>query len=599
MKDSFKKGLATTVFMTVMSSCIVFTGCEKSSDEQTDLYKYMGFLDYTEEQTDENSVGQKPAKDQAAVVAKGEVTDYRAVIKEGKPYVDIRAVQQYVDKRFYWDSVEGYVMFTNATDIYSSYVGEKECYLNGTAENLDYAISYVENEQCYISMDFVKKFVDMDFKYYKAQGDEPARVCLYYGSSEDTVIKAKKKNPLRTQADLMSPIVVKADKSQEVTVLSEENDWYRVQTEDGFIGYVSSKYWKDKTTKKVERKNDDATYTHTTMENRVKLVWHQVTNTDANYSLGSMISEMKDMNVISPTWYTLSDKKGNITDLSSSEYVQTAHNAGLKVWALVDDFSANSKGEKYAKSVLATTSKRQKLEDEIIHSVIKSRIDGINIDFEYVAIENDDDYLQFLREMYIKCKKNSIVLSVDNYVPTEWSEYYDIAHQAKVADYIVVMSYDEHTTASDEAGPVASLSFVKKSVEDTVALAKDSSRVIMGIPFYTRIWKETPEEDAEDGSKIIEDSINGNYALSSEAVGMDDAKNAYKKAGVQPAWNEETGTNYVYYEKGKSRYMIWLEDADSIKQKLKVANDNNIGGIGCWKLGLENSEIWSVLDEFK
>lgn len=575
--------------------CVAFTGCEKSSDERVDLYEYMGFLDYA----DENSEGTKPAENQAIVVVEGDVSEYRGIVVEDKAYVDIDAIQKYIDDRFYWDSVENYVMYTNATDIYSTNVGESECYLHGTSENLGYVVSYIENETCYVSMEFVDKFADVDYKLYKGNDDEPARVCLSYLSGEYTEAKAEKDNKLRVSADLMSAIVADISKGDKVTILETGQEWSKAQTEDGYIGYIREKYYETKTTRTVERENDYATYTHNTLDEKVRLAWHQVTNTTANGNLSSLLSDVEGVNVISPTWITMQDTKGGIKDLTSSSYVDLAHDNGMQVWVLVDDFSANDNGERYVDKVLASTSTRNKLEDNLIDTVKECGADGINIDYEYISLANGDNYLQFLREMSIKCKANDLILSVDNYIPSEWSGYYDLEQQGRLADYVVVMSYDEHTASSDTAGPVASLPFVKKAVEDTVALVGDASRVVMGIPFYTRVWNEIPEELAEEGAKIIEDSINGNYALSSSAVSMDVARDTYESAGVEPVWNEEAGTNYVYIQNEAGNTQIWIEDARSIQAKIDVATQNGVGGIACWKLGLETPDIWNVIEDFE
>lgn len=594
---------ALIMILAAMTAGTVFTGCEKSSDERVDLYKYLNFMDYAEEETDEagnvlQSEGTKPSENQAAVIGEGEVTEYRAIVKEDKPYVDIEAVQEFIDDRFYWDSKEGYVMYTNASDIYMTYVGESQCYLNDVAENLDYVVSYVEDNVCYVSMEFVDRFADVDYKLYKAGDSKPARVSISYGSGEYLSVTAKKDNKMRVNADLMSDIVVDVNKEDKVTILEEGEEWHKVQTKDGFIGFVQTKYYEKKKMKNIKRENDYDTYNHNTLDEEVKLVWHQVTNSSANDMLGSLTADMKGINVISPTWFTMADNKGGIKDISSNLYVEQAHRKNLQVWALVDDFSANAEGEKYVDTVLASTSTREKLEDNLIHALVKCGADGVNIDFEYISLANEDNYHQFLREMSIKCKKNNLIMSVDNYVPSDYSGYYDLNQQGRLADYIMVMSYDEHTASSEEAGPVASLPFVRKAVEDTVALVGDAKRVIMGIPFYTRVWEEVPEKFAEEGDKIIEDSVNGNYVLNSRAVGMDTAKEIYKKAGAEPAWNEETGTNYVYIEGEAGNTMIWIEDAKSIQEKLSVASENGIGGIACWKLGLESEDIWGIIEQY-
>ncbi|MCR5834878.1 MAG: hypothetical protein K6G88_00030 [Lachnospiraceae bacterium] len=564
-----------------MSLC----GCEKSSETQANLCEYLKF---------DGQGGY------AATVLQGEPVEFKAMTREdGSIFVDIEMLQKYIDDRFYFDKTENYILFTDATHTITSYVGENQYVERKEKQTVDYTISMLEGDICYINMEYVKMFCDLNYKLYKAAGNKPERLVINdFKPMKYTEAKAKKNNKMRVDMDTMSDIVVEIDKDESLRIIKEEGEWYSAQTEDGFTGYVQKKYNTAGKKKSINPKNDDETYTHTVMEEKVKMVWHQVTNVSANDTLSSMSADMAGVNAISPTWYTMKDGKGSIVDLSSSNYVKKAHNMGCKVWPLVDDFSKDSNGNKYVDTVLASTTVREEFEDNLISSLLACGADGLNVDFEYISKAYQDDYHQFLRELSIKCKENSLTLSIDNYVPTEFSEYYDMKQQGKLADYVMVMSYDEYNSASDAAGPVASLPFVQKAVSDTVDLVGDASRVIMGIPFYTRVWTETPEEFAADGAKIIEDSANGNYALSSKAVGMETAKDICRKAKVTPEWNEEMGCDYAYIENEHGNTQIWLENAKSIRKKIDVANEYGIGGCGCWKLGFETKDIWDVIDSY-
>ena len=573
--------------MAMATLCAIsLSGCEKSSDTETNLCEYLSF---------------DGASGYAATVLQDEAIDFKALVNDdGDVYVDIEMIQKYIDDRFYYDRQENLILYTDASHTITSFVGENQFIERTEKETVDYTISKVEGDICYINMDYVKKFCDLNYKLYKAAGNKPNRLVISdYKASKYTQAKAKKRNMMRVDMDTMSDIVVEIDKNEALRVIEEDGDWFKASTADGFTGFVQKKYIKLGKEKKVTVKNDDDTYTHTTLEGKVKLVWHQVTNTTANDTLSSMTKDMAGVNVISPTWYTMTDSKGGISDLSSSNYIKKAHNMGCKVWPLVDDFSSNSNGERYVAKVLASTTVREEFEENLIDSLVACKADGINIDFEYIAKENQDDYHQFLREMSIKCKENDLMLTIDNYVPTEWSEYYDLPQQGKLADYVIVMSYDEYTASSETAGPVASLPYVEKAVSDTVNLVGDAGRVVMGVPLYTRVWTEVPEEYAKDGDKIIEDNVNGNYALNSKAVGMDTAKEIYKKAKVDPAWSEESGTDYVYIENEHGNTQIWLENEKSIQKKIDVANQYGIGGCACWKLGFENKVIWDVIDNYR
>ena len=214
------------------------------------------------------------------------------------------------------------------------------------------------------------------------------------------------------------------------------------------------------------------------------------------------------VNVISPTWFSVSDNDGNVSSLASGEYVMQAHEKGLKVWGLVDNFSENMS----TTTVLSNTAARQNLENQLVTYALKAGLDGINVDFESLSEDVGIHFLQFLRELSIQCHENNLVLSVDNPVPEDFTSHYDRAEQGKVVDYVIIMGYDEHYVGSD-AGSVASLPWVEQGVKDTLAEVP-AKRTILAIPFYTRLWKTT------DGG-----------AVTSEAIGMDQAQQAISDNG--------------------------------------------------------------------
>ena len=448
-----------------------------------------------------------------------------------------------------------------------------------------------------VNVKFVKKYVDFDYKVVKAEGKSPARIVLKYASGEKNQMTVKSNIEMRTKADYQNLIVTTLKKNTKVTVLEESGDWTKVGTDDGFMGYVPAKKLKDKETKKTDFKSDTDTYTHVLMDKKISLGWNAITNLTANGNLETIIEHTKGLNVISPTWYSLSDNKGNLRSYASATYVEKAHSKGLKVWALVNDFGTQDKASKeYTKKVLTDTTKRENLVDNIMTNIKDYNLDGINIDFEFINKDIINSYLQFLRELSIECRKAGKVLSIDNYVPSSGSEYYDIAHQSLVADYIIIMSYDEHYAGSKEAGSVSSMTFTEKAVSDAIALTGDASRVINGMPFYTRAWITTPATDGKKGEGVyVEDATNGNYYLSSQAITMDKAKELYTNEKVKPTFDETTGQNFVSYEKGDSTVSIWLEDATSVKSRLDIMEKYKLAGAAYWRLGQETDSIWDTI----
>lgn len=583
------------LLMTIVSVLAIGSGCDlfiKTNDGKVDLKWYMG-LTYEDANGNDQPYNTLTGGQVAAVALEDGYSEEYAIVKGKEAYVNIDTVKANVDDRFYWDKNEDKIMFTNAKAIYKIKIGEKK--LSGASnDSLDYDVALLENEKCYINMKFVTKFIDMDYKVYEESGNMPARVVLKYSNGEKTIMSTSKKIEMRTKGDYQNMIVTTVDKGTKVTVIETGKNWYKVSTEDGFIGYIPVKRLKDKKTEKAEYKSDKKEYTHVTLNKKVCLVWNQIYNQSANNNYDTLMEHTSGVNVISPTWFSLTDKKGNLSTLADLNYVEKAHKKGIQVWALVNDFS----DKKLTKTVLTTTAPRQNLIKNIMFFMNSYDLDGINIDFEYITEDIIDSYLQFLRELSIECRKAKKILSIDNYAPAQWSEYYDREQQALLADYLIIMNYDEHTTGSKEAGSVSSMSYAETAIKDTIAQTGDPSRVINGMPFYTRVWKETPEEDSDGKGVLIEDAANGNYYLSCEAVGMDKAKKAYEDAGAKPELDSTTGQNFVTYSKGKSTYMIWLEDEVSVKARLELMNKYKLGGGAYWALGQETDSIWKTISGY-
>lgn len=318
------------------------------------------------------------------------------------------------------------------------------------------------------------------------------------------------------------------------------------------------------------------------------MAWHQVTTKEANNNVENVIAATKGLNVISPTWFYLNDNDGNLMDLASTDYVDYCHSQGIDVWALVNNLEND---EADSTEVLTHTSKRKKMANQLIAAAIQYNLDGINLDFEALPQEAGDAYVQFIRELSLKCENNGIILSVDNYVPMEYNRFYNRREQANFADYIIIMGYDEHYAGSDE-GSVASIGFVEEGIANTLQEVP-AEQLILGAPFFTRVWAEKPKEATDDVEAAAEGYVP--YELSSHAVSMGEAWNMALVNGIEPAWSEEDGQYYAEYIKDGITYKIWLEDQRSMELKLQAAKDNGLAGISFWKLGLEDAGMWDTV----
>ena len=515
------------------------------------------------------------------VVLEDDICGLKAIEKDGHIYVDREFVTEKLNHRFYWDANENMLLYTTSTQLISAALNSKDCYINNKSRvSKDYTIAVAQDKVVYVALDYVQQYTAMDYKQYK----KPNRIVIHTVYNKDiSYADAKDDVQIRNKQSIKSPILQDVKSGQKLRVLAGENKdtgFMKVMSESGVIGYVQAKKMKETYKKQSETTFREESYSHILMDKQVNLVWHQVTNQSANGRLSGLLSATKGVNVVAPTWFETSDNDGNVTSLASDSYVQTAHQAGVQVWALCSDFGPKMKIGK----VLGTTSKRQKLVKNLIAEAIRYDLDGINIDFENVKKDSGEDFIQFVRELGIMCRNNGVVLSIDNYPPAGGiSAYYNRKEQAEVADYVITMSYDEYYAGSKEAGPVSSISYVTNSIQE-VGEEVPAEQMVIALPFYSRHWKEKTK--------------GGKAKLSSEACSMKGAQTVLKDSGKKATWDDATGMNYVEYTESGTVHKIWIEDAKSLELKMKAVSDANLGGVAFWKLGLEDASVWNMIEKY-
>lgn len=531
-----------------------------------------------------------------AIVLNNELSDKKAHMINGCVYLDFETVFMF-NPRFYWDSRENKLLYTTATDLISVDAESSEYRIGKSSSDFGHTIFKVDENTAYIAIDFVKLYSDFIYEVFS----EPNRVLITtaYGTQEEA--RLKKDTQVRQKGGIKSLILTDITKDTAVTVLERDETWTKVATADGIIGYVKSKLLGESTEKTVSSDYTPETFTHIKKDFKINMGWHQVTSMAANDNVSSVLLKTKGINVISPTWFYLNDNNGNIASLASKSYVDFCHQNNIEVWALVSNLENK---EVNTSEVLSYTSRRETLVNNLISAAIQYNLDGINVDLEAIDTEVGDSYIQFIRELSLKCANNDIVLSVDNYVPTDYTAFYNRAEQALFADYVIIMAYDEHYSGSEEAGSVASIGFVRDGVTNTLKEVP-AEQTILAMPFYTRVWSETPVTDGETGETDTEaagDSSSTDsyqlFTLDSYATNMTDARNLIDANGATPIWSEQDGQNYAQYENNGVTYKIWLEDATSLEEKLKVLKNNQLAGGAFWKLGLETNDVWDTIIKY-
>lgn len=564
-----------------------------ASNEKANLEQYYGI-----DQEDEIAVvvnEEVVREDDEASSGNTEPAPAPGKVYDGQYYIEYSVVRERINKRFYWDPNENILLYTLPDGNVSAEVGSSEYTDITEKKSVDYTILKTEGRTAYIALPFIQEYTNMEYEVYDDPG--PSRVVITSVWGEIQTAEIKRDTQVRYQGGVKSPILTEISGNSKVVVLEDENDWMKVGTEDGFIGYVKTNTLKNITTETRSREFEEPVYTNISKDYTINMAWHNVSNSDANSYILETIAGTKGLTTIAPTWFSLSDTEGNVSSLADPDYVNYAHQSNLEVWAVLRDFHGgiNSYDETY--EVLSYTSKRTKIINQVIAEVIQNGIDGINLDFELVSAECGEHYIQFVRELSVRCRQNGLVFSVDNYVPQPYNEHYDIKEQGNVADYVVIMGYDEHTDSSYEAGSVASIGYLENGITDALK-SVSADKLIAGVPFFTRLWFETPKTQEELSQEAGTEAANYPDKVSCSAYSMDEAAQVVKDAGAQAQWDEETGQNYAEWEADGGTYKIWLEDNRSLEEKLKVIKSNNLAGVAEWSLGMESSSVWDLILQY-
>lgn len=536
---------------------------------------------YSSKKADLNSYFACMSMDTATVVKDGELTEERITVKDGHLYQNLDTILELYNDNFYWEEMSQRLLYTTGDGIYSATPDSTSYQLNDNSSSTGYVVLYKDNENLMVCLDYVRLFTN--FEYILCGGNnEPYRVEIKTSWDSDAVAKITKDTAVRISPDKQADILKEVDEDTEVVVIaSETENWMKVSTDDLMTGYVEKKYLGD-TYERPETPVTDAIQVNVTKvadySSPVILAWHNVTTTDAAQYLQDYIKYLDDINTISPTWFALSDDEGTVASIASESYVTTCHDKGLKVWGLVDNMTYP---EVSSYTVLSNPDKRKRVIEQLLAYAAQYNLDGINVDFEMLTEDAGPGFVQFVRELSLEAHKQNLVISVDNYVPQGYSLHYNRKEQGVFADYVIIMGYDEHTSGSSEAGSVASIDFVLKGIEQTLAEVP-ANEVINALPFYARLWT------VADTGEIKE----------LQTLPMATALDTVSKSGASAKWDDITGQNYAEWSANGGTNKIWLEDAESLRAKLEVMKTQNVGGVAVWQLAYSTPSAWEVINEY-
>ena len=530
----------------ILAAGAVFFKRYGSSNEEADKEQYYGIensddlalIINNEVVKKEESSAESSSDSSTDSVIPGKVFD-------GQYYVAYQVLRDKINSRFYWDANERVLLYTLPDGNISVSENSSEYTAVNETKSEDYVILKTDGDIAYIALPFIQEYTNMEYSVEQ----EPNRAIITSKWGEIETAEVKKDTQVRYLGGVKSPILTEVKKSD--------------MTED----------------------------------HSINMAWHNVTNAAANNAVQQVLASTSGLTTIAPTWFSLADTEGNISSIADADYVNYAHTAGLEVWAVFRDFhgGTNSYDETY--ETLRYTSKRAKLEDQVVAAAVAAGVDGINLDFELISSKCGVHYVQLVRELSVKCHQNNLVFSVDNYVPQSYNSHYDLKEQGIVADYVVIMAYDEHTEGSYEAGSVASISYLQDGIEKTLKKVS-ADKVIAGIPFFTRLWFETAKSPEQLSEEAGTEAASYPNKVSSKALGMEEAAQSVVNAGATAQWDEKTQQNYAKWSADGGTYRIWLEDAQSLEAKLKVIQENKLAGVAEWSLGKEESSVWKLISQY-
>lgn len=508
----------------------------------------------------------KADKNETVLYLNYEKQEAVGIYENGQTYLPMDWVSENVNSRFYWDEGEEMLVYA---------LPEEILYADGSSVGSGGQPLILEKEDgVYVSMGLVLNYTKVRIQAFDRT--DAKRVFIEDTFENVPMADVRGTVQVRTKKDVKSPILTECRRGDSVTVLETDEKWVKVATPDGHVGYVKNRKLKNLRSETMESDFKEPVYQNISLDEKILLAFHQVTIPEANGKLEELLEPSEGVNVIVPTWFTLSSNDGDYESLASRGYVDKAHEKGLQVWAMLDNFSKECSKNVQSEILLSKTATRQKLIADMMEEAENYGFDGFNLDFESLKPEAMPHYVQFIREMSIACRERGLVLSVDNYVPSEYTADYNRKEQGIVADYVIIMGYDEHY-AGGEKGSTASIEFVEKGITDTL-LEVPKEKTINAVPFYTRLWTE------EDGK------------TTSSALGIYKAKEWIDENDVELSWQEDLGQYYGEHKESETATeYLWMEEEKSLGLKMDLIRKYDLAGTAGWKLGLESPEIWDVI----
>lgn len=494
----------------------------------------------------------------------------KIIIEDDIIYLSMKDIKNFLDYYIYEEEETEQIITTSDKKIAAIGFKDKRMTINGTREKIK-ATAIKEDDNVYLPISELSDVYEIEVKYI----DETDTLTIDSLSRALEKATVTKKSSIKSHTKTFSRTVDKVQESEEVIIIRKlENGWTKVRTQKGKIGFIqTSKLEEFKQVREAKEEKKQ-------VEGKINMFWDYYSEyASAPDRTGQKI---QGINVVSPTFFYINEQ-GEFTEKvgeAGEKYIQWAKGNGYKVWAMLSNDIA---GIKVTSNILNSYENRQELIEKIVTACKKYKLDGINIDFEFMYEKDKDVFSRFIIELTPRMKDMGVVTSVDVTAPDgspNWSLCYDRYVLGKIADYLVFMGYDQYGTSSKSAGTTAGYDWVELALKKfTTTYEVDSEKIILAMPLYTRIWTE-----ATDGS------------VSSKVVNMKNIESNIPE-GTQKVWQDDVKQYYVEFKSGSTTKKMWIEDEKSIEAKVSLVSQYNLAGVSCWVKDRETDTIWKVIDE--
>ncbi len=490
---------------------------------------------------------------------------YNPFVENDNIYISLDTISGFIDENIFYDEATKKIIITNEDYLYKFKVGDKKATKNLEEYDLLNAPRSVGDE-IYLELSTIKDIYNIKSEYDK----ETNTISIDKKDLNDINLNYNQVN-LYSDINTKSEIIEVLNKENTVNVYVDSlkhNRWYKVKTDSGKIGYI------EKAAVTLNKENNEENENNNNNVNEKMIMFWQYGS-----DLEKLGDKIDGVNVVMPTWYSLEGESGAITIKYDKDYYKKAKENGYQIWPIITNSfdSEDINGKEITSKIVNSEREREELIKNIVGIIQDNKLDGINIDFENMKEEDKYLYTQFLRELYPVVKSVGAKLSVDVY----FTSYIDRKGVGKACDYLMFMGYDQRGEWSKEAGSISEIAWTEGRIESLINDSDvDPSKIILGVPFYTRLWK-----------------INSDGTFSTNVYSMNNSNEFIEKYGLTPTVDEVSGQNYVETKQDDITYKLWIEDAYSMGKRAELVNKYNLGGITAWQKGFETDDIWQVLKE--